>query len=532
MRIQTFDIGTWLYPDSEITMSGNIVELDSARNSETCFQILTDMKFEKGASIRWELCTKEKGIHVIVSELRPSLVRYNSGAQNHNAIDWDNVKDFVLRKAPYEIYDFTRPIDDGQLWGNTGYTGLFVQLKVDKEVTVGKKQFNIKFTIEEQEFTILVMLNVHKAVLCEAKDSPYAMGFWLAPNFLCHMHGVKRYSEEYYYFVELYLKQMTQMRCNHIQLPTPMAIRDENRKVVDFDFTEVNRYTEIALKHGFQYINSGFVAKWISWKDDGYVLRWDEETATESLEGYRQLKLYIKKTKEYVEKYKLQDKYWQSFVDEPQLQQSMAYKSLSSTFRREMPEMKLMDPVETPYVAGSCDVWVVKQAIYEKYKESYQVLQSMGEKLWVYSCGFPAGKWMNHIMDLPLAATRLINWKGIAYGINGFLHYGYMEVQEDRDPMYDVTFSRMFQKEMRHFPPGNGTVIYTDRKVIYDSVRAHVHRTAAAEAELFMKLKEYNPEACNEIIGGVCTTFEEYVSDSEAIEQARKTLLETMDVYL
>ena len=62
MRIQTFDIGTWLYPDSEITMSGNIVELDSARNSETCFQFLTDMKIEKGASIRWELCTKEKGI--------------------------------------------------------------------------------------------------------------------------------------------------------------------------------------------------------------------------------------------------------------------------------------------------------------------------------------------------------------------------------------------------------------------------------------------------------------------------------------
>jgi hypothetical protein len=108
-------------------------------------------------------------------------------------------------------------------------------------------------------------------------------------------------------------------------------------------------------------------------------LQWDAEEKINSLEAYRQFKIYIEKTKKYIEKYDIADKYWQSFVDEPQLANSMAYKSLSSIFRRAMPEIKIMDPVETPNIVGSCDVWIVKQATYEKYKEEYNMLMEMGE---------------------------------------------------------------------------------------------------------------------------------------------------------
>ena len=69
-----------------------------------------------------------------------------------------------------------------------------------------------------------------------------------------------------------------------------------------------------------------------------------------------------------------------------------------------------------------------------------------------------------------------------------------------------TNFGRIFQKEQRYFPPGNGQVVYSDGKVLYDSVRAHVHRTAAAEAELLMALRAKDKEACYEIIDGVCTT--------------------------
>ncbi len=532
MRVQTFDIGTWIYPDSEITEQRDNISLDSARNGDICFQVLTDVSSPKGTHVKWNLETPCEGITVRVYELRPVLVKYNSGAVNYNAIDWENVKDFAVRRAPYEVYDLTREIDDGRLWGDTGKTAFLVRLDVAENATVGEKQFAIRLQVGDEEAKVQVQLHIHKAVLCDSATSPYPMGYWVIVPAVCYNHKVERFSEEYYHYVEENLKQMKDMRCNHIQLPTPIPVYDSEGKLTDFDFTECDRYTEAALKLGFRYINSGFVAEWKAWRDTKYFLKWAPDVLVESMEGYRQLWIYFQRTKEFIERHGLQDKYWQSFVDEPQLENSMAYKALACTCRKFLPDVQIMDPVETPNVVGSCDIWIVKQEVYEKYKEQYDELMEMGENLWVYSCGFPANKWMNHIIDLPLAATRLIIWEGIKRGIDGFMHYGYHEFQEGMNPMYDTNFGRIYQKEMRYFPPGNHGVIYTDGKVIYDSVRAHVQRISAAEGELFLRLREKDEASCNAIIGQVCSTFKEYTQDSAQVENARKALLKTLDTMI
>ena len=529
MRVQALDIGTWIYPDSEIIEENVQVELDSARNGDACFQILTDLTTEKGTTVTWSLEGADAHIGVEVSELRPVLVKYNSGAVNYNAIDWENVKDFVVRKAPYEVYDLTRPISDGMLWGGTGKTAFFVQLNVDTEETSGEKQLILKLTVGTETVDVQIKLRVHKAVLCDPEYSPYSMAYWpIAPS-ISYIHKVERFSEEYYHYVEMNLKQMKNMRCNHVQLPTPIPVKDDEGKIIDFDFSECDRYAEIALNLRFRYINSGFIAKWKAWRDNKFYLKWDMDTEVETMEAYRQLCIYFERTKEFIERHHLENTYWQSFVDEPQLENSVAYKALACVSKKFLPNVKIMDPVETPNVVGSCDIWIVKQAVYEKYKELYDTLMEMGEKLWVYSCGFPANKWMNHIIDLPLSATRLIIWEGIKRGMDGFLHYGYHDFQEGMDTMYDTNFGRIFQKEMRYFPPGNHGVIYTDGKVIYDSVRAHVQRISAAEGELLMKLRETDKDLCTEIINRVCTTFEIYTDDSGKVEEARRALLDELD---
>ena len=535
MRVQTYDIGTWLYPDSVITEENRLVCLDSPRNGDACFQILTDMKFAKDTEISWKLDAQDADIEVVVYELRPVLVKYNSGATYYNATCWDNVKDFVVRQAPYEVYELTRPIDDGVLWGDTGATAFMIRLNVGKDVSAGKKKLGLQLHIGEEVTSVEINLHVHKVELMDAKDSPYPMGFWIYPKFVCWNHNVERFTEEYYYYIEKIFQQMANTRCNHIQLPTPIPVRDESGKVVDFDFTECDRFTEYALKYGFQYIQSGFIAKWAQWEEPQYYLKWfeddEEQVQVESLEGYRQICLYIEKTKEFIKRHNIEKEYWQSFVDEPQLKNSLAYKALNGTFRKMMPDMKLMDPIESPHLVGSCDIWVIKQAVYEKYKEQYDMLREMGEKFWVYTCGFPANKWMNHIIDLPISATRLITWQGVRHYLDGFNHYGYLEFNPGMDPMYDTDWGRIFQKEMRYFPPGNGNIIYTDRKVLYDSVRAHVHRIGAAEGELLLRLRELDEKACFDIIDSVCTTFEEYTSDSALVESARKALLDKLDEF-
>ena len=97
----------------------------------------------------------------------------------------------------------------------------------------------------------------------------------------------------------------------------------------------------------------------------------------------------------------------QCLVDEPKFQNSLAYRALSGICRQNMPGVKINDPVETTDIAGACDVWVVKQAVYEKHLADFRKLQDMGEEMWIYTCGFPAGATMNRVLDLPLSVSRM-----------------------------------------------------------------------------------------------------------------------------
>jgi hypothetical protein len=187
--------------------------------------------------------------------------------------------------------------------------------------------------------------------------------------------------------------------------------------------------------------------------------------------------------------------------------------------------------VETPDIYGSCDIWVIKQAIYEKYRKEYDRLRQQGDEYWLYTCGFPAGKWMNRVMDLPLAATRLPIWMGVRYGMVGFLHWGYHAYHPDMDPMKDTCYPVIYHGESQFFPAGNHAIVYVDRDHIYESLRAHLQRISAVDGELLLRLREFDEAACDAIIDSVCTGFENYSSDPAAIDEAHKRLLEQLDMY-
>ncbi len=47
MIYQVFSENEWIYPDSEISVQNKAI-LYSARNADSCFQVLTDYDFESG----------------------------------------------------------------------------------------------------------------------------------------------------------------------------------------------------------------------------------------------------------------------------------------------------------------------------------------------------------------------------------------------------------------------------------------------------------------------------------------------------
>ena len=161
---------------------------------------------------------------------------------------------------------------------------------------------------------------------------------------------------------------------------------------------------------------------------------------------------------------------------------------------------------------------------FEKYIEEYRALQEMGEEMWIYTCGFPAGKMMNHVLDLPITATRLPIWMCFRYGATGFLHWGYHlhNPEGAGETCYDVG------RDGLRYPAGNSFVVYPAERGPMDSLRSHAQRSGAYDYELLTLLAERDRDAAMRLVERVCRTFDDYAPDAETFDATRRELLELL----
>lgn len=516
MNYRVFSDNEWVYPDSALHGAAE-AELHAARGGDVCFQLLADHALQAGEHVGFALplagCTVEP------YQLLPAYVSENSGVKTHTTTDYEEVKHFVTRKAPFWVYEVTKPVEDGIEEGRAAF---FLRINVALDAPAGTYKTALSVTLGEEKLTVPVSLRIYNTQIPALKDASYHMINWLYYDTLAKQHKVEVYSAEYMEVVRNYLKNQLDMRNDYLMIPAGEPVRDANGRVVDFDFTHAEMVGKMALEMGFSYVLGGFSIFWKEWKSPDLFLLWDEDVEVKSIEGFRQLKLYFTRARESVERNGWEDCYMQCLMDEPQFNNSAAYRIVAGICRKCIPGVKINDPVESTDLGGALDVWVVKQAVYEKYLEDYKALQAMGEEIWIYTCGFPANKVMNRVIDLPLVASRLPMWMCYKYGCPGFLHWGYHchNAEERNDTCYKVG--------ERRFPAGNAHVVYlADKGPIY-GVRGHSQRTGAEDYELLHLLGQRDPAAALAIVERVCRTFDDYSPEASDLDAARRALLEAL----
>jgi len=527
MKLQSFTINDWIYPDTPLTAPGQCASLRTARNNYACLQVLSDLTVAEGTPCTWQADAPE-WMEVSVEQMCPVYVAMNSDPKLFTTTDYECCRDYVVRKAPYTVYERIRPMEDGCLEG--GRAAFFVRLNVPADAPVGVFTATVSICVNGEQADVPVELTVHKTTALPVSQSPFHMSNTIYQRHMLQFHKAELNSPEYFDWYRKYMRLQVGMRCTLYGLNTAIPIRDEGGKVIGFDFSEIECMAKIALEEGFRELRGGYVARWVNWDAAHNFLNWDKEVSTDSAEGFRQLKLYFKGVREMILRNGWQDCYTQALVDEPQFPNSMSYRALCSTFRKEVPGILIVDPIEASDLYGGCDVSVVKQAIWEQYKEQFQVLADMGEEFRVYACSYPAGKWMNRIIDLPMNATRLFSWMAVRYGMTGISHWGFSAIDPDfMHSLWDACRPRVHKGAPRLFPAGAHSLLYIDSEHLYTSLRYHMTRQSAVDAELLMRLKKLDQETCNAIIDSVCTTFEEYSFDPSDTIRAEQTLLETLD---
>ena len=519
MKYGVFFDSEWIYPDTAAEGAAT-ANLFCARNADACFQILTDLTVASGTPIDVSFSATE--CKATVYQLLPAHVGENSGPHTHTTKDYESVKQFVTRKAPFDVYEVTRPLENGCL--EACRAAFFVRVDVPKNAAPGEYHETLTLRIGAEALTLPVNIKIYNTCAPSLADASFHMINWIYYEDIAKHHGVELYSEDYKRILRTYLENQLDMRNDYLMLPSGEPIRDNNGRVVDFDFSHAEYVGNLALSMGFHAIMGGFSARFVVWNEPLVTLLWDRDVDVTSFEGYRQLSLYFKRAWECVQKNNWQEKYYQCMEDEPQFQNAEAYRSMAAICRKSMPGVRIHDPVECTDIGGALDVWVVKQATFEKYKEEYDKYISIGEEMWIYTCGFPAGKTMNRIIDLPLSASLLPMWMCYKYGTPGFLHWGYHVHNPEfaRETCYDTG------KNDEKYPAGNSFVVYPAKDAPWYGVRGHLQRVGAVDFELFRLLGEKDRNAALSLINRACRTFDDYTDDAALISSARHELLESL----
>lgn len=516
MRYRIFSENEWVYPDSDLNGSTE-VQLHAARGGDVCFQLLADYALSAGEQVALSLSLD--GCALQSYQLLPAYVSENSGVKTHTTTDYEEVKDFVTRKAPFWVYEVTKPVEDGIEEGRAAF---YLRVNVASDAPVGSFKSELVLELGGETLSVPLSIRIYNAQILALKDASYHMINWLYYSTLERQHSTVRGSDKYLRVLRNYMENQLDMRNDYLMLPSGDPVKDENGTVIDFDFSHAEAVGRMALEMGFTKILGGFVIQWLDWKSADLYLLWDKEVEVKSIEGYRQLKLYFTRANELIERNGWRECYQQCMMDEPQFYNSAAYRVVGAICRKCIPGVVINDPVESTDLAGGLDVWVVKQAVYEKYLEDYKKLQAMGEEVWIYTCGFPANKVMNRVIDLPLNASRLPMWMCYKYGCPGFLHWGYHchNEEERADTCYKVREKR--------FPAGNAHVVYLAEEGPIYGVRGHSQRAGAQDYELLHMLGERDRERALAIVEKVCRTFDDYEADAAALDAARRELLEAL----
>lgn len=535
-----FSAMRWIYPDSSVWDGVRVAQADIARNSDECFQVLTD--FYASGEETAEITFVGEEVDAEISRLFTVNVPENCARELFTTKNYEEVKDFVTRRAPFQVYDVCKPLKNGGVNAlQAGRLALYVRINAKGNARPGKYAGRLQLNIYTGEANgnkvlsaeIPVDYTVYSFTVPRLQDSDFYAVNWLNYKSLENQHGVHPFTKEHEKVVKNYFADQLDMRCTHLMLPEGKAVYNETGDLVDFDFSEAEYIGNLALASGYKYVMGGFVVRWKCWTDEILYLRaGKEEIASNSAEGIRRLELYFSRCAECLERNVWGARYLQCIQDEVEIYNVKAYGEVCKIAKKHLPLTKIHDPVETADAAVFTNIPVAKQVKYEEEQAKFAALQADNKEVWIYTCAFPAGRAMKRIIDLPLAATRLPLWLCFKYGVKGFLCWGYNVYNGD-----PTVNSCLTDGSAPKLQAGDAFIVYPEKDGPMKSVRGNAQRMASYDYEILHACEEKvardgepsGKEVALALVDTLCRSFTDYETDDSVFYTVRKKLLAILE---
>lgn len=540
----------FLYPDSPLSSLPKSLYIPAPLNGMPGIQLLL---YTEGAEVFTELTASPESSQSsrlpFMAEwfqMREIPVEYNTGdgISQGGAMVLENRPDtkpgYASRLAPFFVYDCLEPNESGIFPVKNNRASIYLCLKPDARITPGIHTFYLKAHMKEGIYICRISLHLYNVTVPE---DTFPVTNWFSLDAVSRFHNVKPGTEEFLHMVREYARSMRRLHQNifFMELDETCVV---SRNPYTFDFEYLTPVISCFFESGMKEMELGTLLSRGFLPDgkpdmytDKFTCAMAKDVPADTLKGYSITVTYVKSLAAYLQKHGWADKVLFHIHDEPDIHyknqetldaRKRQYYLAAGILRKYLPGVKIIEAVDSAEFRGGIDIWVPGTAGYEKRKEEFDTLISLGETVWNYVCCGPEGYWLNRFLDFDLIKNRLLFWGFARNRISGYLHWGFNQFQEDMDP-YKGTSCPNHTGIGTNFPCGDSFLIYPGEHGPNPGMRMEAQRRGAEDAALWQLLRQKDETLHDKLLSEVFTNNYTYNSDPKKLEEIYEELLRSLE---
>ena len=525
-KVSMFDELAPLYPDSKIEKPVTSYTVDVSLGSIAGVDILLN-DMVPGEAIRFAVTSKG-----ILDKFYSNWyfmidvpVAENTGLDSRTERFTGQSNPYVIRKAPFRIYEALDPVQTGYIPGRATQA-LRMEIPIGPDFPTGRHIFTIhlssKALVKKLEFTV----NVYPVEIPPVNQAHLNYVNWLNLGNICKDHQVEMWSEPFWGMLRKYAQIMVSGRQNTFWFIWSDFFRfNPDGSVAEFYEQRLARYISTFLSEGLTTIQGAPFTSRRNWESDAFLVAVPtsdkKEIPAVSDEGRAIIRSMAEPIIALMKKNGWEAKWYQGIFDEPTDEYVDRYKSTVAFLKSMKPDLKVLEATMTVSLAGIVDCWCPQVQEYQKNASFFVDRQAAGDQVWVYTCLVPGGPWINRLVDQERLRQVYVGWACAKYNLQGFLHWG-LNMHSGK-PYEELV--RMHGGPNNYLPAGDSHIIYPGKNGPISSQRFEAHRIGMEDYELLYLLKKQKPEIASQLIDKLFQAFDKYDKDISDYRRVKKELL-------
>ncbi len=521
-----YDELTPIYPDQTLENDTINLHIAAPRGAVIGGHILIDQS-ETGKTIRLNTRKLPASLAKKLSwfELLPVPVPENTGLDSRTEKFRGQTNPYVIRRAPFDIYEVIKPIEL-PIQSDNQRVALRFEIELSTSLEPGSYIFDILIGKLLNPTIHTVELQVYPVDIPVPGESKAKYINWHSNSRICSDHKIELWSDDYWVMLEKYGEMMVHGRQNTFWFHWHEFYDfDSTGQILTYHEDRLVKYIEILTQTGLQYIQGAPFARRIDWGTDAMIL---------SLPGYVEEQIYTNSSKgqtiiadlftPILGTMKAQawtDRWFQGIFDEPTGEYVDRYQEIAEQLRQIYPEIHILEATMTTELTGQVDSWCPQVQEFQAHLDFFTERQNAGDEVWVYTCLIPGGPWINRLVDQERLRQVYVGWALARYNLNGFLHWGLNHHRGK--PFTELVVQH--GNETNYLPAGDSHIIYPGDMQPWSSQRFEAHRIGMEDYELLQALESHNPIAYQSLMYSLFRSFDNYEKEVSEYRKSRKELL-------